>query len=165
MATLIEYDSKRRFELGERTSIGRGADNSVRVDDPMVSIAHAEIVKCGDGTFHLRDLGSRRGTYVGTTRIEDSELRDRDELLIGPARFRFDEGRVAPGHEDELVRLRAIVELSKTIGVEYDLDRLLERLLDTCFQLVRGDRAMVIVYAPGSKAPTAMVARTNTGEP
>ncbi|MEO7735183.1 MAG: ATP-binding protein, partial [Kofleriaceae bacterium] len=43
--------------------------------------------------------------------------------------------------------------------------RLLERVLQTCFQLLRADRGWIIVYAPHSKAPVATVARTRTGAP
>jgi signal transduction histidine kinase len=89
--------------------------------------------------------------------------------LIGPIRLRFEAiartaSAVIPDSE-ELRRLRAIVELSRAIGVEHDLDRLLERVLETCFQLLRADRGMIIVYGPHSKSPSATVARTRAGAP
>ncbi|MGH9888726.1 MAG: GAF domain-containing protein, partial [bacterium] len=66
---------------------------------------------------------------------------------------------------EELRKLRAIVELSRAIGVEHDLDRLLDRVLQTCFQLLRADRGVILVYGPQSKSPSATVARTRSGEP
>jgi signal transduction histidine kinase len=168
MPALIQIDSQRRHEIGERSSIGRGDDNDIRLDDPMVSRNHAEVVRQADGTYRVRDLGSRRGTFVGSRRIEEAALRDGDELLIGPLRLRFDLARgssMVMTETEELRRLRAIVELSRAIGVEHDLDRLLERVLETCFQLLRADRGMVIVYGPHSKSPSAIVARTRSGAP
>jgi hypothetical protein len=168
MPALIQIDSQRRHELGERLTIGRGLENDVQLDDPMISRNHAEVSRQPDGTYQVRDLGSRRGTFVGSRKIDSTALRDGDELLIGPLRLRFEATRppaLAIGEPDELRKLRAVVELSRAIGVEHDLDRLLERVLETCFQLLRADRGMIIVYGPQSKTPCAMVARTRTGVP
>ncbi|HEY0192679.1 MAG TPA: ATP-binding protein, partial [Kofleriaceae bacterium] len=174
MPALVQIDGQRRHELGDRSSIGRGPGNDIQLDDPMVSRHHAEIIQHADGSYHVRDLGSQRGTFVGARKITgDAALRDGDELLIGPMRLRFeDQGRPSrtntvsvASESDELRKLRAIVDLSRAIGVEHDLDRLLARLLETCFQLLRADRGMIIVYGPQSKAPSAIVARTRSGEP
>jgi signal transduction histidine kinase len=169
MPALIEIDSQRRYELGDRSSIGRGQDNDIQLEDPMISRHHAEVIRQPDDSYQVRDLGSRRGIFVGTAKVAESSLRDGDELLIGPTRFRFEHapGRNASviGEGDELRRLRAIVELSRAIGVEHDLDRLCERVLRTCFQLLRADRGMIIIYLPGSKTPCATFARSRTGEP
>jgi signal transduction histidine kinase len=168
MPALVEIDSQRRHELGDRSSIGRGGDNAILLEDPMVSRNHAEVVRAPDGSYRVRDLGSRRGTFVGTSKVDDAPLCDGDELLIGPIRLRFELGRpssVAGGESEELRKLRAIVELSRAIGVEHDLDRLLERVLATCFQLLRADRGLIIVYEPQSKTPCAMVARSRSGAP
>jgi signal transduction histidine kinase len=168
MPALVQIDSQRRHELGERCSIGRGGDNDIVLDDPMVSRNHAEVVRQIDGSYHVRDLGSQRGTFVGSRKVAEAPLRDGDELLIGPMRLRFEVARTSsrPTSEpEELRKLRAIVELSRAIGVEHDLDRLLERVLETCFQLLRADRGMIIVYGPHSKSPSATVARTRTGAP
>ncbi|TMQ11184.1 MAG: response regulator [Deltaproteobacteria bacterium] len=168
MPALIQIDSQRRHELGERLTIGRGIENDVQLDDPMISRNHAEVVRQPDGGYQVRDLGSRRGTFVGARKIDAAALRDGDELLIGPLRLRYETTRLPPlaiGEPDELRKLRAVVELSRAIGVEHDLDRLLERVLETCFQLLRADRGMIIVYGPQSKTPCAMVARTRGGAP
>jgi signal transduction histidine kinase len=168
MPALVQVDCQRRHELGDRSSIGRGGDNDIELDDPMVSRNHAEIVRQADGTYQIRDLGSRRGTYVGSRKIAEAALRDGDELLIGPTRMRFELARgsmPAVSEADELRKLRAIVQLNRTIGVEHDLDRLLDYVLRTCFQLLRADRGMIIVYGPASKAPCATVAMSRTGAP
>src|ERR1043165_976772 len=89
MAMLIEFGTERSFQLRERTSIGRDRQCDICVDDPMVSTSHAEIVRDVTGAYRLRDLGSRRGTFLGTRQVSEIELREGDELLIGPARMRF----------------------------------------------------------------------------
>jgi signal transduction histidine kinase/CheY-like chemotaxis protein len=168
MPALVQTDSQRRFELGERTSIGRAIENIIQLDDPMVSATHALVTR-SNGEFRVRDLGSRRGTFVGVTRIEEAALRDGDELLIGPVRLKFDAGAHEPLPEPkdshELRRLRAIVELGRAIGAEHDLDRLIERVVDTCFQLLPADRGMVLAFAPGSTQPLVTISRARSGEP
>jgi signal transduction histidine kinase len=167
MPALIQIDCQRRHELGERSSIGRAGSNDIQLDDPMVSRNHAEVVRQADGSYQVRDLGSQRGTFVGSNKISEAALRDGDELLIGPTRFRFETARMLSVTSDaeELRKLRAIVELTRAIGVEHDLDRLLDRVLETCFQLLRADRGVVLVYGPQSKSPSATVARTRSGAP
>ncbi|HSR98673.1 MAG TPA: ATP-binding protein, partial [Kofleriaceae bacterium] len=140
----------------------------------MVSTSHAEIVRDVTGAYRLRDLGSRRGTFVGDRQVQEIELREGDELLIGPARMRFHaRGTTSPvptvraggsNAIDELTRLRAIAELSRAIGVEHDLRKVIGRVLDTCFQLLAADRGAIAVFQPGSKTPYLTLSRERNGE-
>jgi len=176
MATLVEDGTEHLYQLQERTSIGRDRQCDICVDDPMVSTSHAEIVRDVTGAYRLRDLGSRRGTFVGDRQVHEIELREGDELLIGPARMRFHaRGTTGPipatpagpqgsGNIDELTRLRAIAELSRAIGVEHDLRKVIGRVLDTCFQLLAADRGAIAVFQPGSKTPYLTLSRERNGE-
>ncbi len=167
MATLFELGSKRRHAIAGGVVIGRGDSCEIRIDDPMVSPTHATIVEDA-GSYRIRDLDSRRGIYVGATKVTDAPLRDGDELLIGPVRMRFEATRPPidkPGDSEELIRLRAIVELGRSIGVEHDLERLLGRVLTTCFQLLRADRGAIVIYEPHSKSPFMTIARDRKGQP
>jgi signal transduction histidine kinase len=174
MATLVEIGTEQLYQLHEHTSIGRDRRCDICVDDPMVSTSHAEIVRDVTGAYRLRDLGSRRGTFVGERQVDEIELHEGDELLIGPARMRFHTRGAAPtpaplatsanGMLTELTRLHAIAELSRAIGVEHDLRKVLGRVLDTCFQLLAADRGAIAVFQPGSKTPHITLARERTGE-
>src|SRR5437879_2173980 len=118
MATLVEIETKRSHNVVGRATIGRADSCEIRVDDPMVSASHAEILEV-DGHYEIRDLDSRRGTYVGSKKIKHARLRDGDELMVGPIRMRFQSDSLpkAPPDHEELIRLRAIVELGRAIGV------------------------------------------------
>jgi signal transduction histidine kinase len=201
MATLVEVGTDQLYQLHERTSIGRDRRCDICLDDPMVSTAHAEIVRDVTGAYRLRDLGSRRGTFVGERQVDEIELHEGDELLIGPTRMRFHARSVtpdaarpfavasgeidtgsdelaggaagglpdevagkAPRGIDELTRLRAIAELSRAIGVEHDLRKVLGRVLDACFQLLAADRGAIAVFHPQSKTPQFTLARERNGE-
>lgn len=71
-------------------TIGRDSACEIVIDAPDVSRRHARLVVEGD-LVTLEDLGSKNGTFVGTTPVTKAvEVRDTDELLIGrnPIRLR-----------------------------------------------------------------------------
>jgi signal transduction histidine kinase len=165
MARLIELEQQRTHELSAHVVIGRSGTCTVRLDDPMVSANHAEIIRDPNGKYTLRDLGSRRGTFVGSRKVTEVALQHGDELMIGPSRMRFEDAPPVPAVTiaQELVRLRAIVALGHAIGVEHDVERVLEAVLATCFQLLDADRGAIVVYEPHSKTPFMTVTRTRSG--
>jgi pSer/pThr/pTyr-binding forkhead associated (FHA) protein len=63
------------------TSIGRGADQDIFLDDVTVSRRHAEIT-VGDGAS-IKDAGSTNGIYVNGERLDESRLTAGDEIMIG----------------------------------------------------------------------------------
>jgi hypothetical protein len=72
------------------TTIGRGAAVDVRLDDPSVSVLHAEIIRRGP-YLYVSDLGlSRNGTQVNGRPIARRVLADGDVLTFGSARCRIE---------------------------------------------------------------------------
>ena len=63
------------------TSLGRGSDVDIRVEDPGVSRRHCEIVLGAPAI--VRDLGSTNGTWIDGERIEERELEDGSQVQIG----------------------------------------------------------------------------------
>jgi pSer/pThr/pTyr-binding forkhead associated (FHA) protein len=68
--------------------VGRDEDADIRVDEPLVSRAHARIERRG-GAFFVLDLGSTNLTKVNGEAVRERELRDGDELQFARARCRF----------------------------------------------------------------------------
>jgi len=68
--------------------IGRDEGADIRVDEPLVSRAHARIERRGESYFVL-DLGSTNLTRVNGEPVRERELRDGDELRFARARCRF----------------------------------------------------------------------------
>jgi pSer/pThr/pTyr-binding forkhead associated (FHA) protein len=75
--------------------IGRDEDADIRVDEPLVSRAHARIEKRA-GAFFVLDLGSTNLTKVNGEPVRERELRDGDELQFARARCRFVSAAVDP---------------------------------------------------------------------
>ncbi|MCI0332116.1 MAG: FHA domain-containing protein [Planctomycetes bacterium] len=69
--------------------IGRAKECSLRAGSEAISRRHCAIVR-KDGSWKVRDLGSRNGTYVNDTRIaEEVALKPGDELRVGPLKFKI----------------------------------------------------------------------------
>jgi|SRR5579875_2506092 len=78
-------------EEPEALTIGRGRDNSIVLDDMLVSRQHVRITADADGLV-LEDLGSRNGTYVNGRRVERTHLSEGDRIGIGAATFEVRDG-------------------------------------------------------------------------
>ena len=99
MADLVEFkDGKTglRFLLAETAvTIGRRKNNTIVIDDELISKDHAVIEKekLGDGNelyrYTIRDLGSTNGTYVNDERIESASLWNGDLIRMGMSFFLF----------------------------------------------------------------------------
>jgi DNA-binding winged helix-turn-helix (wHTH) protein len=84
LATLVGPMTTVRITTGE-TILGRAM-----IDEPSVSRRHAAIV-CKDDEFTIHDLGSKNGTALGGTQVNDTprELHDGDVITLGSARLVF----------------------------------------------------------------------------
>lgn len=75
--------------VAERTVIGRNQENQLVVLAASVSREHAELRKTPDG-WHVRDLGSRNGTFVDGTRGQGRiHLAARSVLKVGDVAMWF----------------------------------------------------------------------------
>ncbi|HEX4963615.1 MAG TPA: sigma 54-interacting transcriptional regulator [Thermoanaerobaculia bacterium] len=86
------------FPLGlEALAIGRQAGNDLQVPDFAASQHHCQIVPADDG-FLVRDLGSRRGTFVNDLPVHEHRLQEGDVVAVGETLLLFQTG------ESETVR-------------------------------------------------------------
>jgi len=85
-------DIGRRYDLDTvQLTIGRGADNDMVLNDPMVSRYHAVIKRSGNG-YTIIDLGSSNPVVVNDQPLEagmSQPLNHRDVVFIGKTVFSF----------------------------------------------------------------------------
>jgi len=67
-----------------------GREGHVRVPDEFLSRRHFEVAPDADGSIHVRDLGSRNGTYLNTVPAHDTKVQSGDEIRAGINRFRIE---------------------------------------------------------------------------
>jgi hypothetical protein len=72
VGALKPFGASRKLTLRSRCLIGRHPACDIRVDDPRISGEHAS-VRWVCGTWELRDLDSRNGTFVGGRRLSQGE--------------------------------------------------------------------------------------------
>lgn len=76
-----------RFVLtGDEVSIGRLGD--IQLPHNSVSRQHA-VLERRDGDWHIRDVGSRNGTYVNNVSVQRCRLKSGDILRFGHVRLKF----------------------------------------------------------------------------
>ena len=70
-------------ELTEATiSVGRTDESAIHINDPSISVHHAEFVLSG-GEYVLRDLGSTNGIRVNGKAVNDAKLCPGDRIRFG----------------------------------------------------------------------------------
>ena len=71
------------FPLNEdRTTIGRGLQTDVRINDEGISRTHA-LVEADGGEYFLSDAGSTNGTYANGEKVDRHPLAEGDKIQIG----------------------------------------------------------------------------------
>ncbi len=75
---------------GSAWKLGRGRQNSIVIDDDLVSRHHAIIQRMDSGEYFLIDMGSRNGSFVNDRRVSiPIPLHDGDRLALGDAQMVF----------------------------------------------------------------------------
>ena len=92
----------------ELITIGRKRDNDIEIDNLAVSGHHARIFKAGDW-FLIEDLDSLNGTFVNGKMIQESPLKNGDEILIGKHVLKFVSTDAATTSEPEAVLKKGVV--------------------------------------------------------
>jgi uncharacterized coiled-coil DUF342 family protein len=78
-----------------RMTIGREADNDLRIQESHISRHHAQITRVDDETF-IEDLESTNGVYVnGQPVVIRLRVQDGDQVSIGGTEFRYQESMQA----------------------------------------------------------------------
>ena len=95
--------------------------------------------------------------------VAQSHIRQRIAARTGaefrPERELFDEKQLREDYE----RLRIANELSRSLGAELDLDRLLQKILDQAFELLSADRGVILLMNEDGN-PVPRVAKQKGGE-
>ena len=100
----------KRFVLSsEAMSLGRGADNTIQLDNDSVSRRHCRIEKRSDH-YYVEDLQSTNGTYVNDELVTSYQLRRGDQVKVGDTIFKFLSGSDMEAQYHETIYRMTIVD-------------------------------------------------------
>jgi serine phosphatase RsbU (regulator of sigma subunit) len=133
-------------------TIGRGAENDLRLSGGEVSRDHAEIVRDGE-RFVLRDRASRYGTFVGGEPVAERLLVEGDRIRLGrsPAIelvFLQEAAPATPDRESLVEAVRqtaALLEGLRALGAGHLLQDVLALVLDAAIAVSGADRGFIML--------------------
>jgi pSer/pThr/pTyr-binding forkhead associated (FHA) protein len=90
LVVISEELAGKTYDLAlDTTTVGRSADNAIRIDDSTVSSHHATIQLNGRDVI-LRDLNSTNGTRLNGQKVTESKLAHGDIVRFGRIELRFE---------------------------------------------------------------------------
>jgi len=154
--------------------IGRQADNHVILRDSRASRVHAQIVRAG-GEYMIEDADSRHGVYVNGKRVESQVLRSSDRIEFGfpdsyqlifaldgaelsrlmdqfGAHEKTGHASVAPsagggagGAGGNLAKLRAILEVARSLQSGFSVQDVLNSVVDAALAITGAERGFLLL--------------------
>ena len=161
--------------------IGRQPDNHLILRDSRVSRSHARIV-LEDGAYVLEDSGSRHGTFVNGKRVTRKVLDNTDRVEFGTQdsyqllfaldgvelkRLMDQMSATEPtpsGVGTNLGKLRAILDLARTLQSSFSIDEVLASVVDTALTITGAERGFLLLRASAGDALETRVARNKRGQ-
>ncbi|MBV9504444.1 MAG: SpoIIE family protein phosphatase [Acidobacteriia bacterium] len=161
-------------------SIGRQPDNHLVIRDSRASRSHARIV-VEAGEYVVQDAGSRHGIFVNGERKQRHVLHDSDRIEFGvPDSYQLvfsldgtelkgliehvgtmEKAAPIPRVGGNLAKLRAILDLARTLQGAFSIEEVLASLVDTALAITGAERGFLLLRA-GDKLETH-VARERSG--
>jgi serine phosphatase RsbU (regulator of sigma subunit) len=146
--------------------IGRQPDNHLILRDSRVSRLHARIL-VENGDYVLEDAGSRHGTFINGKRVTRKKLEVSDKIEFGAQDsyhllFALDGvelkrlmeqvgggDKQPPGVGSNLGKLRAILELARTLQSSFSIDEVLASVVDTALAITGAERGFLLLRGGG----------------
>jgi len=160
--------------------IGRQPESNLIIRDSRISRTHARIV-AENGEYVLEDCGSRHGTYMNGVRVSRQPLQNSDRIEFGGQDsyqliFALDGAELkrlldqlgasekaapAPGVGGNLAKLRAILDLARTVQSSFSVDDVLASVVDTALTITAAERGFLMLH--GKNGLETRIARHRHG--
>lgn len=176
---------RERFPVGAKgVIIGRAPDADVILSDMQVSRQHARVQLEGEGV-RVEDLGSRNGIQLDGQPTPEGLLAEGGQLRIGDYVFHLIRATTPSNKEtttfippeqagilqeqilnEATARTSVLYRAAKLMGTVFDLDELLQQLLELCFDCLPVRRGFVLTMPEDELEPAihASIVKDDTDE-
>jgi phosphoserine phosphatase RsbU/P len=156
---VLEANGRRAVVLDSSPfQIGRSSENQLQISDTQASRHHAELREEADG-WHVRDCGSRFGTFLNDQKIDEALIRPGDRLRLGQTGIQLvDESvsRTVSGTFD-LRQMNALLASLRAMGSARVLDEVLAILLDCALEVTGAERGFILLADASKKDGRSLV--------
>jgi serine phosphatase RsbU (regulator of sigma subunit) len=144
----------RRVVLVENVpfTIGRSSENQLQLTDAQVSRHHAQVMRAGE-EWRVRDCGSRFGTFLNDTKIEEAPIRPGDRIRIGQTELRVDDDHSSTVGSSafDFRQMSALLAGLRALGSSNVLEEVLALVLDSALDLSGAERGFILLANPEGK--------------
>jgi serine phosphatase RsbU (regulator of sigma subunit)/pSer/pThr/pTyr-binding forkhead associated (FHA) protein len=158
---VIEQTGRRAVAIDSSPfQIGRSSENQLQISDTQASRYHAELREEADG-WHVRDCGSRFGTFLNDQKIQDAPVHAGDRLRLGQTLMQFvDEGfsgTISGSGTFDLRQMNALLASLRAMGSARVLDEVLAIVLDCALEVTGAERGFILLADTGKKEGKTLV--------
>ncbi len=163
LRVLVPGQTPKIYNLYKKiTTIGKSEDNDIVLPDPLIGEIHAHIEF--DGKHYVVYPWSRHTPVHGNGRKKrKARLKEGDKIRIGGIELEFTFQDLVAAEEEgaptmvEVDAYKQLFEFSQELLQDYDLDKLLENLMDKVIQITNADKGFLILME--GEQPVVKVAR------
>lgn len=144
------------------TSLGKVEENDIVIPDPLIGDTHAHIHFDGKH-YNIKPLSRQNPIHINGRKKRKHRLKEGDKIRIGGVEMEFFLAD-APAPEEEaaptMVEVSSynkLFEFSQKLLEDYDLDKLLENLMDMVIEITNADKGFLILME--GEEPVVKVAR------
>lgn len=88
---ILPDGNEKEFKIEQtKITIGRGLDVDLALKDRIASRLHCCIEYMDNGSWYIRDLHSRNGTYVNGEQVQHQQLKMGDRIRVGDTSLVFE---------------------------------------------------------------------------
>jgi hypothetical protein len=138
------------LQPGERLRVGRDPGCDLVIDHPSVSRRHAELYRDGE-RWHLRDLGSKNGSFVDGIAISDHPLPEHCWLRLGDSFCDFScfDAKQAAAMQERVLQRRELSQLlTRQVRNATGSESLPARVLNGVVELAGCSRGFLLLADP-----------------
>jgi transcriptional regulator with GAF, ATPase, and Fis domain len=144
------------------TSLGKLEENDIVLPDPLIGDTHAHIHFDGKH-YNIKPLSRQNPVHINGRKKRKHRLKEGDTVRIGGIELEFFLSD-APAIEEEAAptmvevdSYNKLFEFSQRLLADYDLDKLLENLMDMVIEITNADKGFLILME--GEEPVVKVAR------